>query len=350
MTQVLIHPAGNPEALRHWKITLDQPINYHADPYWASLTAEQRAALNALHPDRRARFWGTTGFHDTQMAKLHTGDVVLLTGKNHVRAIGEIGYPFRNDSFADTLWTPHNKFGSWRNVYSLLTWQPTEIPYREIWELPGFTSGDTFRRVRLLDAEKSRTVLDGLDIETLTTRTITTLQGSGSRVIDVEAVNIIRTSFDRIGGTTLVNRAEALLVQSYQATLGTAAARISTPAGITDLYIVSSNDTEIVEAKRSADHDFVRQALGQLLDYAPHSPQPVTRLTGLFPAPPTDADTALLHRYGIDCVHKTESGTFVRLPAPAPQREAIMKIINRDGAALEGHLLTDDGGRTHAAQ
>ncbi|GAA3077387.1 hypothetical protein [Streptosporangium carneum] len=125
-------------------------------------------------------------------------------------------------------------------------------------------------------------------------------------------------------------------MQSYQATLSGTAARIRTPAGITDLYVVTPDDVEIVEAKRSAEHAFVRQALGQLLDYAPHSPQPVTRLTGLFPTRPADADVRLLHRYGIDCVHKSESGAFVRLPASAPQREAMMKIIHGDDGADEG--------------
>ncbi|WP_218040898.1 DNA/RNA helicase domain-containing protein [Acrocarpospora macrocephala] len=330
LTQVLIHPSGNAEALRHWKITLNQPIDYHTDPYATPLTLEERTALDALHPDGKARFWGATGIHDAKMAKLRTGDIVLLTGKNHVRAVGEIGHSFRNASFADTLWSPHAKHGSWHNVYSLLNYEQTAIPYTEIWDLPGFTPGDNFMGLRLLDAEKSRNVLDGLGIETLTERAITTLNDSGVQVIGVEAVNILRTSFDRLGGTTLVNRVEAHLVQSYQATLGVAVARFRAPAGITDLYIVTSDDTEIVEAKRSADHAFVRQALGQLLDYGPHSPQPVTRLTGLFPAQPTDADTGLLHRYGIDCVYKTESGAFVRIPAPASQREAMMKIIQSD--------------------
>lgn len=340
MTRVFIHPSGNAEALRHWKITLDQPIDYHAGPHGASLTMDQRAALDALHPEGKARFWGATGIHDTQMAKVGTGDVVLLTGKGHVRAIGEIGYSFRNASFADTLWTPHATQGPWCNVYSLLTYQPTEIPYKEIWDLPDFTAGDNFRGLRLLDTKKSQTVLGGLGIETLTARATNAVANNGSHVIDVEAVNIIRTSFERLGGITLVNRAEALLVQSYRATLSATVARISTPAGITDLYVVTSDDVEIVEAKRSADHAFVRQALGQLLDYAPHSPQPVTRLSGLFPTRPTDADIGLLHRFGIDCVYETETGAFERLPAPASQRETMMKIIYWSSVALEGPFTT----------
>jgi hypothetical protein len=39
----------------------------------------------------------------------------------------------------------------------------------------------------------------------------------------------------------------------------------------------------IVEAKSSAQHSYVRQALSQLLDYMRFSPQPVARLAALFP-------------------------------------------------------------------
>jgi hypothetical protein len=104
MTQVVIQPSyGNPDAWRHWQDTLDQEVVYSVGTRAQALATEQRAALDGLHPAGAARFWGATGNHDNRMATLRTGDVILFTGKKQVRAIGEVGYSFRNAAFADTL-------------------------------------------------------------------------------------------------------------------------------------------------------------------------------------------------------------------------------------------------------
>jgi len=52
------------------------------------------------------------------------------------------------------------------------------------------------------------------------------------------------------------------------------------------------------------------------LDYASHRPDPVARLTALFPTEPTESGVELLHRYGCDCVFRNSVGDFTRLPAP----------------------------------
>ncbi|MCO6008271.1 hypothetical protein NE236_25160 [Actinoallomurus purpureus] len=336
MTQVVIQPSfGNPTAQRHWRDTLDQEIEYGASPHAEALTSADRAGLDTLHVSGAARFWGATGNHDKKMGKLQTGDVVLFTGKKLVRAVGEVGYSFRNPAFADTLWAPHPERGSYRNVYSLLSFQATVIPYEEIWDLPGFNSGDNFMGLRLLDAYKANIIIDGLNIETLTAARKAIKQEqklidslvSQSQIVDVEAVNTENTCYEKATGTTLVRRVEAILVREYRAALdGASVTRIRVPSGVTDLYVVTHDDADVIEAKRSADHHFVRQALGQLLDYYLQIQQKVTRLTGLFPSRPANSDIELLHHYGIDCVHRDEDGTFKRLPAPSHRRDHMMQI------------------------
>ncbi|AVH59338.1 MULTISPECIES: hypothetical protein [Streptomyces] len=73
-------------------------------------------------------------------------------------------------------------------------------------------------------------------------------------------------------------------------------------------------------------HGHVRQALAQLLDYAPHSPVPAQCLAALFPEPPEREDIELLHRYGIDSIHRERSNSFRRLPAPSEGR-ALMRGV-----------------------
>jgi hypothetical protein len=338
MTRVVIQPSyGNKDAWRHWADTLDQEIPFTVAPRSTALEPGQSAALLGSHPTGSARFWGATGNHDVRMATLQTGDVILFTGQKLVRAVGEVGVSFRNAAFADTLWHPHDDRGSYRNVYSLIAFQPTEIPYEEIWDLPGFNAGDNFMGLRFLDQNKSDTVLEGLAIDTVTAavqqaeqefHTTERLTGNATQIIDVEAVNVTHTSYERVAGTTLVHRAEALLVGRYRTSLTPeeTTRRISTQAGITDLYVTGPAGPEIIEAKRSAGHQFVRQALGQLLDYVIHAPEPVTRLSALFPARPSTDDIALLNRYGIDSIHQTPDGAFTRDAATEEQRQHMKTV------------------------
>ena len=192
--------------------------------------------------------------------------------------------------------------------------------------------------LRVVDTVKSATLIEGLYIDTMTAQyeaaqheqQVTATLGGGSQFVDPEAVNIITTSYTRDAGTFTVHRAEALLVQAYRATLdGMEVGRLRRPAGLTDLHVVGPAGTEIIEAKRAATHIYVRQALGQLLDYVAHSPQPASLLTALFPESPADDDIALLHRYGIDCLYRTPTASFARIQAPAAKRDH-MKFAWRD--------------------
>jgi hypothetical protein len=102
------------------------------------------------------------------MEKIGTGDVVLLTGRKRVLAVGEVGLVFRNPAFARALWDPEPGTCSWDNVYSLLHLAHTEIAYETVWALDGFRAGDNFMGLRLLDPVKGATVLSGLGITTTT--------------------------------------------------------------------------------------------------------------------------------------------------------------------------------------
>jgi len=163
--RVIIQPSfGNREARRHWADTLDRPVPFREPRYGAVLTHAERAALDDEHPAGTARFWGATPQHDKKMDTLEAGDVVLLTGQKHIRAIGTVGCRLRNDEFARRLWTPDPARCLWRNVYSFRIYRPEWIRYEEVWALPGFSVGDNFMGLRFLNAEKSATVLSGLGI------------------------------------------------------------------------------------------------------------------------------------------------------------------------------------------
>ncbi|WP_424186844.1 hypothetical protein ACOBQX_03150 [Actinokineospora sp. G85] len=161
---VLIQPSfGNHHARRHWADTLDQLVDYREPRFAGVLTDDQAAALDAQHPSGRAHFWGATDKHDKRADLLVAGDVVLLTGRKHVLAVGEVGHAFRNPDFARALWRPDPTRCLWSNVYSFRALSRPHIPYERVWALPGFNPGDNFMGLRLLSPEKASTILDLLD-------------------------------------------------------------------------------------------------------------------------------------------------------------------------------------------
>ncbi|MDQ3788675.1 MAG: hypothetical protein M3422_15705 [Actinomycetota bacterium] len=166
--RVIIQPSyGTKEARRHWSQTLDRPVPFTLRTYAEALDRAERAALLAEHPDGQARFWGATPQHDRRMDTLTAGDVVLLTGQKHVRAVGTVGCRLRNDELARRLWAPDPARCLWRNVYTFRAYRPVAIPYERVWALPGFTTGDNFMGLRFLNAEKSATVIAGLAVADL---------------------------------------------------------------------------------------------------------------------------------------------------------------------------------------
>ncbi|MGV9313769.1 hypothetical protein ACWDR0_16500 [Streptomyces sp. NPDC003691] len=329
-TRLLVSPAfGSAESRRHWKDTLDRQVPFTEPEYAEKVTDEQLNRLKELHPDGRARFWGATAHHDARMAEVSTGDVVLFTGKNHVRAVGEIGAIFRNGSFADVMWPPKHGGEGWHTVYSLRQFERTEIPYAALSALLGYKSNFQYPGQLVVRGERARTAIDGLLI---TTRTA--LEHAGAVApsaafseLDVERQNTRSGMFEREAQQVFFNRDESALVIEFCGSLaGTTTKRFSSAAGICDIFLAGPGGNELIEAKSRVDRRYVREAMAQLLDYARYAPGTLDRLTALFPEQLEPKERDLLHHYGIDVIHRVAPGVFERVPAPDEARER-MRIM-----------------------
>ncbi|MDT7841186.1 hypothetical protein [Streptomyces justiciae] len=346
MVRVLISPSyGSTETRRHWADTIDRQVDFTAPRHDSLLTAEQREQLRSLHPEGRARFWGATPAHDRKFADVATGDVVLFTGQGQVRAIGEVGAIFRNRDLADALWPPRADAPSWHTVYSLLDVVPSGITYEELNASIGYRPAHNFPGQMVLRGDKARSVLEDFMIVPGATNppaVAPTVAESVDpvRIAALEELRTHRTGYRRSRRLIVVDRREARLVREYRQFLadrGLTASRFFCPAGISDMYVEHTGEPEVIEAKSAADHGHVRQALAQLLDYAPHSPAPAHTLTALFPEAPDPDDIELLHRYGIDCVHQETARGFRRVPA-SRERRALMREVwsEKPSAAAAG--------------
>lgn len=346
MVRVLISPSyGSAETRRHWADTVDREVDFTAARYEQLLAPVQHEQLQILHSDGRARFWGATPAHDQKMADVATGDVVLFTGQNRVRAIGEVGVIFRNRAFADLLWPPGNSGKSWHTVYTLLDLVPADIPYAQLNASLGYKAAHSFPGQMVLRGDKAQSVLEDFmitpgaawdgSLSPAPAQPQTPPARDSVRIAAMEELRTRRAGYERARRLVVVDRREAELVREFRRHLaaeGRFAKRFFCPSGISDIYIEDGADTEVIEAKSASGHRHVRQALAQLLDYGPHSPIPAQRLAALFPDVPSSEDVGLLHRYGIDSIHQVAHGGFRRLPAPS-ERRSLMREIWSDGRA-----------------
>jgi hypothetical protein len=322
---------GHGAPQQRWKRTLETEIPFTAHPYVDGLRPGDLDRLLAMHPAGAARFWGATKVQNKNYdTKVSAGDVLLFTGAMQVRAVGQIGVILRNAAdFGDLLWNPEPKNGSWCNVYSVQGFQKVAIPYQTIWALPGFQAKPVFQGLWPLDSDRSQTLLEALHIEPPETpqpdaeehRRLTTLAKSMGQVTAAEEFTKASTSYEQAAGTVNVNRAESLLITAYRASLpGTHDKTLRAPTGLADYYHEDPDGSVIVEAKSSAKHKFVRQALSQLLDYVRFSPTPVASLGALFPQRPAELSVQLLHHYGVDCICLEADGSFTSFPASPSAR------------------------------
>ncbi|MFI0467719.1 hypothetical protein ACH347_26880 [Saccharopolyspora sp. 5N102] len=301
------------------------------------MTAPELNRLTELHGRGAAMFWGRSGFHDKTMRSVRTGDVVLFTRENHVRAIGTVGASFRNPEFGDLLWREPGDDELFPNVFSLIDVADAELPYSVLWNVRGIKHGDIFRQGRVItDLRLADDILEAIGVQTAETedfeaklRKAVDESLKSNVTLKLERMLKERTAYQAPGRAVHVNRTEARLVQEYVgAHPDINFERISSSAGITDLQTSGSAEAELIEAKGDNTRRRVREAVAQLLQYAPENGEDLDRLTALFPAPPNEDDIRYLHRLGIDCVYRTGPLLFERKPAPDTHRQYMRRIWN----------------------
>jgi hypothetical protein len=332
---VLIAPCyGEHGSRARFADTLAREVAFADPPVRDYLTDEELEMLLKLHPGGTARFWGATSRYDSDIDDLAVGDPILFTGDLHVQAIAKVGGKLRNRALADALWPPEPGKDSWSNVYSVLDFRRvSDLLYRDI-QLPlGYSPRYMFYRTQVTTSEQAAALISSLNLapddaddpskeDRRADEALARALATDSALVDAEASNTDTTQYEREPGTVIVQRQESRFVARYRQTLPAAQAkRLRLAVGWTDLYLIDTAD--LIEAKRDPGHRYVREALGQLLDYAAHCTQPLNRLTALFPGKPTASDVRMLHAYGIDCLYWAGGDDFPRLEAPAAARDRI---------------------------
>lgn len=338
MPKILIQPCASDEARGNWSKTMQTKIRYLDPPYRDALESQQLTSLHENHETGEVNFWGASAVHDKAMSKVGTGDIALFAWDKKIRAIGEIGHSFRNQQFADLLWKNKDSKTSFVNVYSLLSFTDTDFPYQLMPDSLRPRQGQGFRRGQLVEnATVIDEIIEAFGIVTGTAKIEEEVAEEGyanslaERNIELE-IEKHRENYQRMTPeerTITVGNVESALVHEYVEwdSLHTFH-RFSCSAGVTDLHSEDNGEVNLFEAKGGNSTRRVREAVAQLLHYAPYIEKPVTRLTALFPAEPKPMDVAYLHRLGIDCVFRVGSHAFTRNEAPGERRAHMLPVWN----------------------
>lgn len=285
MTTLLIHPSsGRNDGRVNAKRSLHVPVDFSRSELARTLTSGQLGELRRRHPDGRARFWGTYQHNGDKIARVHEGDVVLFTGQGGAWAVGVVGHRFENPGFARSLWVETTGKGTYRHVYALARYQEVDIPYTDINRPLGFKPSNHFQGMAVYEGDRADTVIDALRIDITLQEDAAYEAADDDLAVELEEelqqaaplspVETVGSAWAvrRVdGGDRLVRRGEGRLVAAYAASLGRDVeyGRNFTTAGVSDLYIRHPDGDELIEAKSVETHLYVRQALAQLLDYAP---------------------------------------------------------------------------------
>lgn len=344
---MLIHPSrGARDGRVNSKRSLEVYVDINGGAVGDALAAEQKRELLRRHPSGRIKFWGTYDHNRAKIARVREGDVVLFTGQGRVWAIGTVGFTFRSEPFAKSLWLEHSEKGSYEHVYSLSRFEEVDVPYAVVNEALGLNPRNHFQGMVVYEGARADAVVETLRLD-VPESIEHTYQAIDTRLADVLA-NDPRTPLLAIeqshisgavaftmDGDRLMRRGESLLVQSFAASLGENVryGRRRTTAGMTDLEVHSASGHELIEAKSSVSTSSVRQVIAQLLHYAASANPVPDRVAGLFPEPPAKGLISVLHTYGIDVVYRVGAGEFRREAAPSSNRARLRGFWNgQEGA------------------
>jgi hypothetical protein len=167
--RIALQPAArnDREVARHFRDTIDTRVRVadHAE------VIEPRVldALNAIHPDGTAQFWGVTpGVNEVNVGKwekLVPGDAVFFYGQKKIYLTGHIALPFRNAVLADRLWGRNEDGLTWELMFALVNLRDVAIPIEEIRKALGWGDKAFIQGFAVREGEQAENMVELANLE-----------------------------------------------------------------------------------------------------------------------------------------------------------------------------------------
>ncbi|MCZ7382893.1 MAG: hypothetical protein O8C64_15160 [Candidatus Methanoperedens sp.] len=167
MVKVILQPAGNKGARKHYTDTIANPVDLSRIKSFVKEPEFTR--LNELYKDGKVPTWGVTpGKNETNKhdwESIESGDIVLFAKGGFIFASGVVSFRIHNKSLALDLWGKNDDGETWEYIYFLDELKNHQISYEDFNKVVGYKPNYIIQGFRVLDDKKSTDILNALDLE-----------------------------------------------------------------------------------------------------------------------------------------------------------------------------------------
>lgn len=167
MTKIILQPAGDKDAIEHYKNTIENPVQLSKIRGFVSKEIAEK--LHSLFPNDLIPVWGvTSGKNDGNKHKwerIETGDITLFSRNKFIFVSATIAFTIHNKELALRLWDTNDEGETWEYIYFLDEVTNQHISYERFNKVVGYKENNIIQGFNVLDIEKSTLASSLLDLK-----------------------------------------------------------------------------------------------------------------------------------------------------------------------------------------
>lgn len=167
MSHVILQPAGNGFATKHYVDTIENPV--FVEKISQFISQEVFEKLRILFPEGKVAVWGVTpgkkNVNKNKWSLVKSGDVVLFARNSQIFASATVAFKVHNKDLALYLWQTNPQGETWEYIYFLDEVKDQQIPYTKFNQIADYASNFVIQGFNVLDELKSAKILTLLDLE-----------------------------------------------------------------------------------------------------------------------------------------------------------------------------------------
>ena len=146
MNRLVQQPAGRPVARKHYRDTIENPVNLESISEF--LDQDVINDLKKIFPDNNCYIWGVTPkpLNISQWNQLSNGDVAVFCRNSKIFSYGITNYKLQNHDLAAHLWKYDDDGYTWEYIYFLENILPLDFTYRQVNQAIGYAEDYTYQR------------------------------------------------------------------------------------------------------------------------------------------------------------------------------------------------------------
>lgn len=170
MNRIILQPAGNKDAKKHYVDTIKNPIPLPTiKPY---VTEEIYYKLKNIFREGCVPVWGVTpgkkDVNKNKWLKVTSGDIVLFSRNNKIFSSATVAFTIHNKELSLKLWKTNKEGETWEYMYFLDEVVQQHIPYKIFNKAASYEINNTIQGFSVLEKEKSLQIMNLLDLQSET--------------------------------------------------------------------------------------------------------------------------------------------------------------------------------------